>query len=84
MTNTGKEQPDVVRIAEGLSANMRIALIYAKPTSDGSWWTTHSATVRTSRSLQERGIEAEGRLTELGQAVRDYLTGELKDQPHDQ
>lgn len=63
-------------IAKSLSQNMRIALIYAKSTSDGSWWTTHSSTGRTSRSLEKRGIESSGKLTPHGLAVRDYLKGE--------
>ena len=65
-------------IAAGLTANMRNALIYAKATNDGSLWTTMSATLRTSRSLQKRELEAGGRLTMLGAKVRDYLTQQEK------
>jgi hypothetical protein len=67
---------NVEAIAKGLTENMRLALIYAKCTDDGSWWVTRSATNRTTHSLRKRGIVGDGALTPLGLAVRNFLKGQ--------
>jgi hypothetical protein len=73
--------PAIAFIADGLTENMRIALLYAKLANDGSWWIRYSAINRTTHSLRKRGIVGEhGPLTPLGLAVRNHLKGLPNDQ----